>query len=183
MTIRTDVEGARAPDARYPAEGRTVVPHLLLSEDFVLEGVRYHPAPGAGGAASTTLGIEGFAWPYVRADQRVDESPSLWFMVRSFAAPQRWVDMFLWLQGQYMANIRRGHEERWATLERVLCDGLAVLVPQHPDPALDDRLRSWRVENALRFLTLGGVDPDNPTVLMSDLPCPLPHPWPVTTPP
>ena len=97
-------------------------------------------------------------------------------MVRSFAAPQQWVDMFLRLQALYLANVGQGQIEPWSTLERVLCDGLSVLVPQHPDPALNARLRSWRVKNAHRFLTLGGVDPDNPEVIMSDLPCPLPSP-------
>ena len=176
MKTRTEVDGATSPDARYPAAGRAVVPHVLLTEDFVLEGVRYRPAPGAGLATYVALGISGFVWPYLRADQHVDEPPSLWFMVRGFSAPQQWIDTYLQLQAQYLANVGEGQIEQWATLERVLCDGLSVLVHQHPDPTLDAQLRSWRVNNARRFLTLGGVNPDNPEVIMSDLPCPLPRP-------
>ena len=176
MNKQTNVYDATSPAECYPVEGRAVVPHALLSADVVLEGVRYGPAPGAGLATYVALGISGFVWPYLRVDQPVDEPPSLWFMVRSFAAPQQWIDMYLRLQAQYLANVGEGQIEQWATLEHVLCDGLSVLVPQHPDAALNSRLRSWRVSNARRFLTLGGVDPDNPDVIMSDLPCPLPRP-------
>ena len=181
MTTPKGMQGIAVPEARYPVEGGKLVPHVLLSEGLVLEGARYRPAPGAGAAAYAAMGIAGFVWPYVRADQRVDEPPPLWFMVRDFAAPQHWIDMFLRLQARYLANIGRGHEEQWETVEHALCDGLAVLVPRHPDPALDAQLQSWRIRNAGRFLMLGGVDPDNLTVVMSDLPCPLAHSCPAPT--
>ena len=130
----------------------------------------------AGAAVSATLGIEGYIWPYVRVGQSIYEPPPLWFMVLGYRAPARWVEVFLERQGRYLADIGRGHEERWEMREHALCDGFSVLVPRHPDPALNAQLQSWRIRNARRFLTLGGVDPDDPEVIMSDLPCPLPQP-------
>ena len=120
MNKQTDADDATSPAERYQVEGRAVVPHVLLSADVVLEGVRYRTAPGAGLATYVVLGISGFVWPYVRADQPVDEPPTLWFMVRGFAAPQKWIDMYSQLQAQYLANVGQGQIEQWAMLEHVL---------------------------------------------------------------
>ena len=176
MTPPMAVRNAAAPDARYPVEGGKVVPYLLLSEEFIVDGVPYYQTFDAGAAVSATLGIEGYVWPYVRVGQRLDEPPSLWMMVLDFAAPPRWVAMFQELQGRYLAGIWRRHEERWEMRERALCDGLSVLVPRHPDPGRDAELSSWRMRHARRFLMIAGIDPDDPEIIMSDLPYPLPLP-------
>ena len=55
MTPPMGVRNVASPDAGYPVEGSKVVPYLVLSEEFIVNGVAYYPTFDAGTAASHSL--------------------------------------------------------------------------------------------------------------------------------
>lgn len=151
-----------------------VIPHLLASDEVAIDGLCFCPDFDAGMAAFPALGITGYIWPYIEEGKSVNDPPDIWFALPRFRVPKQWLDRFLKLQSGYQIRLTEDSDDRWEVREQPLSEHIMALAPQHPDEASNELLQTWRQDNAREFLLLGGLNPDEATVLMSNLPIPEP---------
>ena len=154
-----------------------MIPHLLGDDAVVIDNQRFDAGFHSSTATFPDLNFTGYIWPYQKRGNSVGDPPDLWFAVSRFRAPDQWIERFLRLRNDYQIRLTQGDDTRWKLREQRLSKHVVALTPQHPDETFNDLLQAQRWDIARQFLLLGRLDPEEATVMMSDLPIPHPFCW------
>ena len=155
---------------------------LVARDDLEFEGATHHPALDSGVAEFPQWNVRGYVWPYLRSGQSVHETSTLWFVLKGFDAPYRAVEQTSEIFRRHQLAIWQvlGDEEDdgpLLVLSEYVGEGTYARTPWHPDPFAAGVLASNRELHARVLARTGGVDPNDPEILISTAHCPNPFEW------
>ena len=153
----------------------------MWGDELLYRGESYWPSFDSGIMGFPWWGVRGYVWPYHRPDQDINEPSELWFALLGIESSHREVGRVLRFIKDYQIRTHSRLAEKLGvelpSASVPVGNGIAALVPLHPDPHVANRQLLVRRGLADLFASSSGCDPENALILMSTDPTPPAFTW------